>query len=217
MAALLNFLKDKWTTNLKNCIINSLREVGKGWLNLQERNRYILTSTMNCDCNSYLACHTMFDINSEVYQYSKLKKFMMMVNFMMEDALRFLVEDSTRKYSHFFHSATKYGVVIRDTHEVTVAQRTDDTIDDDELASGDGDNDDGKNESKGETKGVTPPQAAGTSDEHAHRARDFALFTVEMVLKEDKIQYTTPPAAFLESPLNLFDKALAMLHVCSSF
>lgn len=138
----------------------------------------------------------------------------MMVNFMMEDALRFLVEDSTKKYSHFLHSATKYGVVIRDTHEVSVAQRTDVSLDDD-LVSGDGDEKEEKADTKADNK--TGPSAVGSSDEHAHRARDFALFTVEMVLKEDKIQYTTPPQAFLESPLSLFDKALAMLHVRDIF
>lgn len=53
------FLKDSWITTLRAAIRTSLRDVGKGWFNLHET-------------------------NWEVYQISKLKKFMEMVKFNMQ-------------------------------------------------------------------------------------------------------------------------------------
>lgn len=53
------FLKDSWIATLRAAIRTSLRDVGKGWYNLHET-------------------------NWEVYQRSKLKKFMEMVKFCMQ-------------------------------------------------------------------------------------------------------------------------------------
>lgn len=53
------FLKDTWINTLRAAIRTSLRDVGKGWFNLHET-------------------------NWEVYQMSKMKKFMEMVKFNMQ-------------------------------------------------------------------------------------------------------------------------------------
>lgn len=53
------FLKDSWIKTLRANIRTSLRDVGKGWFNLHET-------------------------NWEVYQISKMKKFMEMVKFSMQ-------------------------------------------------------------------------------------------------------------------------------------
>jgi dynein heavy chain len=53
------FLKDSWITTLRASIRTSLRDVGKGWFNIHET-------------------------NWEVYQISKMKKFMEMVKFNMQ-------------------------------------------------------------------------------------------------------------------------------------
>ena len=53
------FLKDTWINTLRKAIRTSLRDVGKGWFNLHET-------------------------NWEVYQMSKMKKFMEMVKFNMQ-------------------------------------------------------------------------------------------------------------------------------------
>ncbi len=52
-------LKDSWITTLRAAIRTSLRDVGKGWFNIHET-------------------------NWEVYQMSKMKKFMEMVKFNMQ-------------------------------------------------------------------------------------------------------------------------------------
>ena len=63
------FLKDTWKDTLRAAVRTSLRDVGKGWFSLQQT-------------------------NWEVYQVSKMKMFMDMVKFNMQDSLRYLVQDS---------------------------------------------------------------------------------------------------------------------------
>ncbi|PVD29059.1 hypothetical protein C0Q70_11656 [Pomacea canaliculata] len=63
------YLKDSWISSLRVSIRTCLRDVGKGWFNIHEK-------------------------NWEVYEISKLKKFMETVKFIMQDSLRFLVQDS---------------------------------------------------------------------------------------------------------------------------
>lgn len=53
------FLKDSWISTLRNAIRTSLRDVGKGWFNIHEK-------------------------NFQVYEISKLKKLMEMVKFIMQ-------------------------------------------------------------------------------------------------------------------------------------
>lgn len=48
MKTLNEFIKQKWTIALNNCIMNSLRDVSKGWLNLHEKNRCAFTALRNC-------------------------------------------------------------------------------------------------------------------------------------------------------------------------
>ena len=58
-------------THIRTC----LKDVGKGWFNTNET-------------------------SSEVYKFSKLRRFLMMVNFMMEDTLRNVVTKSLNAYAH---------------------------------------------------------------------------------------------------------------------
>jgi len=90
-------LKDGWLTALKNGIRNGLKDVGKGWFNLSETKR-------------------------EVYDISKLRKFLTMINFMMEDTLRFLVDDALHKYTHFIEGAMAYDVEVISISQVTSKQ-----------------------------------------------------------------------------------------------
>jgi len=87
------YLKDTWLTSLKNSLRNGLKDVGKGWFNLNETKR-------------------------EVYDISKLKKFMTMINFMMQDTLRSMTEESMASYSNFICGAVSYEVKIEDIGKV---------------------------------------------------------------------------------------------------
>lgn len=210
MMQLSGFLKDKWILALKASVKNSLRESSKGWLNLYEKNR-------------------------EVYALSKLAKFMKMIQFMMEDALRFLVEDSLRRYKAFLGAAAKFKVDVRETNEVSVG-----LLDEATIARGDKQAQDAAREAAaelarenaiyegaegGEAASLTSASSSGSAAAGLHaaaaaaedpsqglRPRDFALFTVDLILKDGVVQYTTSPAMFHSVPLALFDKALASLQ-----
>ncbi|XP_066453022.1 dynein axonemal heavy chain 1 isoform X2 [Eleutherodactylus coqui] len=74
------FLKDSWVSTLKNAIRSSLRDVGKGWYDLNE-------------------------CNWEVYRMSKLRQLMELIKFNLQDSLRFLVQDSIVSFTQFILDA----------------------------------------------------------------------------------------------------------------
>lgn len=63
------YLRNTWQGACKLAVVNGLQSLGKGWFNLQEKSQ-------------------------EVYDISKLKKFMRMVKYIMQDTLYSLVKDS---------------------------------------------------------------------------------------------------------------------------
>ncbi|XP_023393798.1 dynein heavy chain 1, axonemal [Pteropus vampyrus] len=74
------FLKDSWISTLKVAMRSSLRDMSKGWYNL-------------------------YETNWEVYLMSKLRKLMEMIKYMLQDTLRFLVQDSLASFSQFISDA----------------------------------------------------------------------------------------------------------------
>lgn len=74
------FLKDSWVSTLKVAMRSSLRDMSKGWYNL-------------------------YETNWEVYLMSKLRKLMELIKYMLQDTLRFLVQDSLSSFSQFIGDA----------------------------------------------------------------------------------------------------------------
>ena len=68
-----DFMNDNWSDNIKQHIETGLGNIEKGWFKLHET-------------------------NTEVYNMSKLKNFFTLVNFKMQDSLRFCTERSLRLY-----------------------------------------------------------------------------------------------------------------------
>ena len=66
-------VKDQWANAIALSVKNNLKDVKKGWFNLDES-------------------------NLEVYKFSKIRNFMVRINFVMEDALRDLIQRSTAGY-----------------------------------------------------------------------------------------------------------------------
>ncbi|KAK3252700.1 hypothetical protein CYMTET_38016 [Cymbomonas tetramitiformis] len=85
-------LRESWVVTLKNHVRNSLKDVGKGWFNLDEGVQ-------------------------ETYESGKLHKFLRMVKLMMEDSLRFLVENSLIRFTEFIESHCMMEVTITSTNE----------------------------------------------------------------------------------------------------
>ena len=80
---------------IRNHIKSSLRDVGKGWFNLKESNR-------------------------ELYDFSKLKRLLTMVNFMMQDTMRFAVMDNLHRFADYLVTAAEG--VVRAAHHGSPAR-----------------------------------------------------------------------------------------------
>lgn len=90
-----SFVKETWSSAVISHVKQQLKDVSKGWFNLEES-------------------------NTEVYKFSKLRKFLGFLNFIMQDTLRFAVEDSLLNYKKFIFTACAPPVTITSTNEVSV-------------------------------------------------------------------------------------------------
>ena len=149
----LNQLKDNWKTNLKNAIRGTLKDVGKGWFNLNEKSR-------------------------EVYEISKLKKFMVMVKFMMQDTLRSLALDSLQAFANLIAGSAPVHVSISSPGDVDVVFGS----------------------------SIIPPGSSGLV---THK---YPLFTVDLVVRDGILVYSTKPSAFEEVPILVFERAIGLLQ-----
>ncbi|XP_034961986.1 dynein axonemal heavy chain 1 isoform X2 [Zootoca vivipara] len=71
------FLKDTWINTLKIAVRSSLRDIGKGWYNL-------------------------YETKWEVYRMSKLHQLMELIKFMLQDSVRYLIQDSLVNFTQLF-------------------------------------------------------------------------------------------------------------------
>jgi dynein heavy chain len=90
-----SFVKETWSSSVISHVKQQLKDVSKGWFNLEES-------------------------NTEVYKFSKLRKFLGFLNFIMQDTLRFAVEDSLLNYKTFVEGACAPPVTVVSTNKVTV-------------------------------------------------------------------------------------------------
>ena len=81
-------VKDHWANSIALSVRNNLKDVKKGWFNLDES-------------------------NLEVYKFSKIRNFMVRINFVMEDALRDLIQRSTSHYVTMIGEFCPTAVTVR--------------------------------------------------------------------------------------------------------
>jgi dynein heavy chain, axonemal len=90
-----NYLHDAFVMQLHRGITGSLNRVGKGWFNIHESNH-------------------------RTYAYSKLKKLLTVVRFMMEDSLRYLVLSSLSAFAKFTSAVCDVAVTVHSTRDVAI-------------------------------------------------------------------------------------------------
>ena len=152
-----NHLKESWIVTLKNAIRNTFKDVGKGWFNLHEQNQ-------------------------ETYEASKLKRFLNMTRYMMEDTLRYLVEENVTKFVEFIERCCAAEVKIVSTNEVIVVNNNADA----------------------------GAEAGSSAPSHTHKK--IALFALELNIYESEIIYTTSLSNFLPALRNIFDHGIACVQ-----
>lgn len=82
-----------WVGKLEKIIRSSFTEVGKGWFNIHETSK-------------------------ETYEFGKLKKFLTLVNFMMQDTVLSICKESVREFVEFMLQFIPEGTTITSTAEV---------------------------------------------------------------------------------------------------
>ncbi|WIA31960.1 hypothetical protein OEZ86_002815 [Tetradesmus obliquus] len=93
--AVANHLRDNWAATIKSIIKTSFKDVGKGWYNLAES-------------------------NFETYRFSKLRRFLGLVRFSMEDSLRYLAEGSMAKFVAFMQGCCSDVVNVVTTSQIDI-------------------------------------------------------------------------------------------------
>ncbi|CAM9225721.1 unnamed protein product, partial [Ectocarpus sp. 4 AP-2014] len=88
-------LKEQWVINIVSFIRHHLKDVKKGWFNLDET-------------------------SNEVYGFSKLRRFLAYVNFMTQDTLRFLVQASLDEFVRFLLRACLHDARIASSNKVVL-------------------------------------------------------------------------------------------------
>lgn len=83
-----------WVGRLEKIIKSSFTDVGKGWFNIHETNK-------------------------ETYEFGKLKKFLTLVNFMMQDTVLVICQESVEDFVNFIHSFIPKDTIIHSTNAVT--------------------------------------------------------------------------------------------------
>lgn len=91
-------LRENWPATVCSHIRQHLKDIKKGWFNLDQA-------------------------NNEVYTFSKLKKFLQSLNLLMQDSLRFAVLGALSDYSRFISSACDVFVHVVSTHDVRNVQQ----------------------------------------------------------------------------------------------
>ncbi|EFJ44217.1 dynein heavy chain 2, partial [Volvox carteri f. nagariensis] len=160
-----NYLKDSWCVALRNAIRNSFKDVGKGWFNLAEA-------------------------SMETYEFSKLRKFLTLTRFVMEDTMRGLVEDSLAKFTTFVQGCCPRRVIVHSTSHVEIQDSA----------------------SSGVTIAATALSVAAAAAAAAAGGpgRKPPLLALDLAVSKEggRFVYSTPPPTIITKIMVLFDAAI---------
>ena len=93
------FVRETWLANVTQAMVENLKNIKKGWFNIEEA-------------------------NVEVYVFSKLKRFMARINFMMEDSVRIMLTANIKDYCASIKTYCPASVlVISNSHVKVIASR----------------------------------------------------------------------------------------------
>ncbi|GLC56009.1 hypothetical protein PLESTB_001054700 [Pleodorina starrii] len=171
-----NYLKDTWCVALRNAIRNSFKDVGKGWFNLGEA-------------------------SMETYEFSKLRKFLTLTRFVMEDTMRGLVEDSLAKFTTFVQGCCPRRVVVHSTCLVEIQ---------DSGASASTAPSAPAPVTVALTSALSTVASVAVPSSSAGPGRKPPLIALDLAVSKEggRFVYSTPPAIIISKVMALFDAAI---------
>lgn len=133
----------------------------------------------------------LHESNMETYEFSKLKKFLTLTRFLMEDTLRFLVEESLSRYVSFLTTAAAPKITVLSTA----------CVETDGVPTG----------AVGAVGPAAPAGGAGAG------ARKPPLLLIELQTTKDgtRFMYNTPLESIVQKASTIFDHAVAKVRVGS--
>jgi len=164
-----------WVGKLKNIIQLSFTDVGKGWFNIHETSK-------------------------ETYEFGKLKKFLTLINFMMQDSVLTMCQDSVKEFVSFILNFIPYKTKIITTAEVHNFFEKNNIGDEDQ-----------------EQAKIVQMQKKDIPLEE----QDFSknkdpepLFVLDLVLKPNQLipHYSTDPHEVVRCMLEIFDAGIKVLQ-----
>ena len=96
--AMAQAVREGWLNSITNAVRNNLKEIKKGWFNIDE---------------------TSIDI----YNFSKLRKFLVMINMVMESSIRSLMTDRVADYVDMISSFCPTSVIVHSNEKATFEGR----------------------------------------------------------------------------------------------
>ena len=161
ISGLQSYLHDKLLVNVTAAIRQGLKDVDKGWLNLHEKSR-------------------------ELYDFSKLKRLMTRINFMIGDAVRACALQAMTDYVALIERTCQYEVAVQGLKDAQLTLR-----------------------GSAEAGGGSGGGASGGGGEAPSSGQP--LFSVDLLFKDGCIQYSSAATALATTPLDVFDAAFAAL------
>lgn len=171
-----------WVGRLEKIIKKEFNSVGKGWFNINENSK-------------------------ETYEFGKLKKFLLLINFMMQDTVLTLCQDSVQEFKDFILAFIPEETIITDCANIKNVFKK-------------------KEEVEGEGEGSTDELVDGEDDlPEAKMIKDeirkqFAknkdpepLFELDLVLKPGALipTYSTAPEDIVEKVKQIFEDGIKVL------
>jgi len=167
--------RDQWVNkNLCKIISESFAKIGKGWFNI-------------------------YDTSKETYEFGKLKRFLMSVNFMMQDTVLTICRQSVKEFEEFILKFIPVSIQVFSSSEVK-----------NEFAHPE------KNENPDEVKKDDQDcdEESEDKDENEVPKDPFPLFALDLVLKagQDLPQYSTPPDVVVKTVMEIFKQGIKTLQ-----
>ena len=172
-----------WVGNLVKIIKTHFDDVGKGWFNIHEKSK-------------------------ATYEFGKLKKFLTLVNFMMQDTVLNICKDSVKSFVSFVLDLCPVSTEIVDTHDVRNSfnkkKLTPEDSDYEEMPY--------KDVPEDELDEVQKSMQWLHGEFDKNRDPD-PLFIVDLIVNNDTPipKYTTQPDDIVEKILSVFDKGIEEL------
>ena len=171
--------RDQWVNKTLCKIINdSFSNVGKGWFNIS-------------------------DTSKETYEFGKLKRFLVTVNFLMQDTVLTICQDSVYEFKDFILKFIPLSTEIFSSNEVTNKFPKKML-----MKEGEGE---GEEEVKGEGDSEV---SKDTIELDADKADPNPLFVLDLVLKpgQELPQYSTDPNEVVNTVMGIFEEGIKVLQ-----